>query len=91
MRFTSGLDTTTKFNSTPYAFPRLIAVCEQLAEQAISQAGGRIDKSADGQETFIIPVQTPRPSALASCWNPGPQAESRFSPQEMKQIHAAEN
>src|SRR5271157_891953 len=89
-RFTLGLDTTTKFNSTPYTFPQLIAVCEQLGDEVVHQAGGRIDKSADGHETFVIPVQTPRPSALASCWNPGPQAESRFSPQEMKQIHAVE-
>ncbi len=90
-RFTSGLDTTTKFNSTPYSFPQLIAVCEQLADQAVRRSGGRIDRSADGHDTFVIPVQAPRPSALASCWNPGPQATSRFSPQELKQIHAVEN
>ena len=89
-RYTSGLDTTTKFNSTPYTFPQLIAVCEQLADQAVPRAGGRIDKSADGQQTYVIPVQAPRLSTLASCWNPGPRAESRFSPEEMKQIHAAE-
>ncbi len=89
-RFTSALDTTTKFNSTPYTFPQLIAVCEHLADQAVRQAGGRIDKSADGQETFIIPVQSFRPSALASCWQPGPQAGSRFTTEEMKQIHETE-
>ena len=48
-RFTSGLDTTIKFNSTPYTFPQLIAVCEQLADQAVRRAGGRIDSSADGR------------------------------------------
>ena len=89
-RFTSGLDTTTKFNSTPYTFPQLIAVCEQLADQAVRQAGGRIDRSADGHDTYMIPVQAPRTSALASCWNLGPRAESRYNPGEMSQIHAAE-
>ncbi len=89
-RFTSGLDTTTKFNSTPYTFPQLIAVCEQLADQAVRQAGGRIDRSADGHDTYMIPVQAPRTSALASCWNPGPRAESRYNPGEMSQIHVAE-
>jgi len=60
---------------------------KQLADQAVRQAGGRIDKSADGHDTFVIPVQTPRPGALASCWSPGPRADSRFSPEERKQIH----
>ena len=85
-RFVSALDTTKKFNSTPYTFPKLISVCEQLADQAVVQAGGHIDKSADGQQTYVIPVQPVQPSACAPCWNPGPQAGSRFTPEEMKQI-----
>ena len=43
-RFVSGLELTTKFNSTPYTVPQLIAVCEQLADQAVRQAEGRIDR-----------------------------------------------
>jgi hypothetical protein len=85
-RFTSALDTRTKFNSTDYSFPQLVAACEQLAEQAVRQAGGKIDRSADGAETFVIPVRPVRPSPLESCWSPGPQAGSRFSEEEMKQI-----
>ena len=85
-RFVSALDTTKKFNSTPYTFPKLVSVCEQLADQAIVQAGGHIDKSADGQETYVIPVRPVHPSAYAPCWNPGSPAGSRFSPEEMKQI-----
>jgi hypothetical protein len=85
-RFTSALDTTTKFNSTDYEFPQLIAVCEKLAEQAVRQAGGKVDRSADGAETFVIPVQPARPSSLESCWSPGPPSGSRFSEEEMKRI-----
>ncbi|MGC8639002.1 MAG: sialate O-acetylesterase [Isosphaeraceae bacterium] len=85
-RFVKALDTTRKFNSTSYTFPKLISVCEQLADQAVVQAGGRIDKSADGTQTYIIPVQQVKPSAYAPCWAPGPLAGSRFTPEEMKQI-----
>ncbi len=86
-KYTSGLKTTRQFNSTPYTFPRLIEVCERLAEQAVLQSGGRIDRSADGREAFLIPVQTPRPSALESCWDARPKTGSRFTPDELKQIH----
>jgi len=85
-RFVSGLDTKTKFNSTDYSFPQLVAVCEQLAEQAVRQAGGKIDRSADGTETFVIPVQAVQPGVAESCWKPGPRAGSRFSEEEMKKI-----
>ena len=76
---------TTKFNSTPYASRvdrRLRATCRP----GDPPGGGRIDRSAMVEDTFVIPVQPPRPSALASCWNPGPQADSKFSPEEMKHI-----
>ncbi|AMV37965.1 ADP-ribosylglycohydrolase family protein [Planctomyces sp. SH-PL62] len=84
--YTSALDTKTKFNSTDYAFPDVLAVCDDLAAQAVARAGGRVEKSADGTETFVIPVETPRPSALESCWEPGPGAESRFTAEEKAQI-----
>ncbi len=42
--------------------------------------------TADGAETFIIPVAAPRPSALESCWEPGPKADSRFTAEEQAQI-----
>ncbi|MDR3620589.1 MAG: ADP-ribosylglycohydrolase family protein [Paludisphaera borealis] len=87
-KYKSGLDTQTKFNSTPYSFPQLVAVCDSLAEQVVRQAGGRLDKSAEGAETFVLPVHSPRPSALETCWEPGPKADSRFTPEEQKQIEA---
>ena len=85
-KYTSALDATTKFNSTDYAFPDVLAVCDALAEQAVAKAGGRVEKSADGSETFVIPVETPRPSPLEACWEPGPKAESRFTAEEQARI-----
>lgn len=85
-KYKSGLDTKTKFNSTPYSFPQLVAVCDELASLVVRKAGGRIDKSAEGAESFVLPVHPPRPSALETCWEPGPKADSRFTPEERKQI-----
>lgn len=86
-KYTSALDQETKFNSTSYSFSTLIDVCDDLAGQAVERAGGRIEKSNDG-ETFVIPVEKPQPNPLETCWEPGPQAGSRFTPEEMKQITA---
>ncbi|WP_165067869.1 ADP-ribosylglycohydrolase family protein [Paludisphaera rhizosphaerae] len=85
-KYTSALDQKTKFNSTDYAFPDILAVCDALATQAVTKAGGRIERSADGAETFVIPVETPRPRPLESCWEPGPKADSRLTAEERSLI-----
>lgn len=85
-RFTSAVNNDGVFSHTAYNFPRLIEVCEKLARQAVVTAGGRIEKDASGEEVFIIPVQTPKPSKLEQCWEPGPPANSRFTEEEMKRI-----
>ena len=85
-RFTSALDRKPVFSHTAYNFPRLLEVCEKLARQAVVRAGGRIENDADGQEVFVIPVQEPKPSKLEQCWEPGPAADSRFTPEEMGKI-----
>ncbi|NOX56437.1 MAG: ADP-ribosylglycohydrolase family protein [Planctomycetes bacterium] len=85
-KFTSALDTTGVFSHTAYSFPKLVRVCEQLARQAVVRAGGRIERDADGNEIFVIPVQEPQPGRLQQCWQPGPVANSRFTPDEMRQI-----
>ncbi|WP_165235740.1 sialate O-acetylesterase [Aquisphaera insulae] len=87
-KYVEGLDANTKFNSTPYTFSRLIEVCENLADQAVKKAGGRIETSADGARTYVIPVEEPRPSPMASCFEPGPKANSVFSAEERRQIVA---
>jgi len=74
------------FSHTAYNFPGLIAVCEKLARQAIVKAGGRIEKDAAGEETFVIPVLPPRPSPLELSWAPGPIAGSLFSEEEKARI-----
>jgi hypothetical protein len=87
-KYKSALDTRTKFNSTAYTFPALVAVCDDLAAKVVLQAGGQVDKSAEGAETFVIPIHPARPGALENCWEPGRKADSRFTPEERKQIEA---
>lgn len=82
-KFTSALDRNTVFSHTEYTFDQLLAISEKLARDAIVRAGGSIDTGAGGKEYFTIPKQTPKPSALEQCWNPGPIADSRYSDAEM--------
>jgi hypothetical protein len=85
-RFTEKLDETKVFSHTAYNFPGLLDVCENLARQALVQAGGRIEKDAAGEEAFVIPVQVPKPSPLELSWEPGPVAGSKFTEEEMAKI-----
>ncbi len=85
-RFTSGLDNDGVFSHTEYNFPKLIAACEKVARQVVVEAGGRIEKDANGAETFVIPVQAPKPGKVEQCWQPGPIADSRFTTEEMARI-----
>jgi len=88
-RFTSALDPAPKFSHTEYNFPALVEVCRKLAVQAVTRAGGRIEKDPSGEEVFVIPVQTPKPPRLEQCWEPGPPAGSKFTPAEMAKITMA--
>jgi len=85
-RFRTGLDETRVFSHTRYNFPRLLDVCEKLARQVVVKYGGRIERDAEGEECFVIPVQTPKPSELMLSWAPGPIANSRFTEVEKAQI-----
>jgi hypothetical protein len=85
-RFAKELSEKAIFSHTAYNFPALIDVCEKLARQALVRCGGRIEKDADGQEAFVIPVAAPKPSKLELSWAPGPIAGSRFTPDEMAKI-----
>jgi len=84
--FKEKLDESRYWSHTEYNFPKLIAACEKVARQAVAKAGGRVEKDADGEEVFVISVQTPRPGKLEQCWEPGPIANSRFTAEEMAQI-----
>ncbi len=85
-RFTSALDAGPKFSHTSYNFPGLLAVCEKLTRKAVERAGGRIESGPDGRETFVIPVETPRPPKLEQCWSPGPPAGSVYNAAERAKI-----
>ncbi len=87
-KFKSALNPEGKFSHTPYNFPTLIKVSEKIVRQAVRQAGGRIEKDANGREVFVIPVQKPKPGKLQQCWEPGPSANSKFTDEEMAQITA---
>ncbi|MCD6394544.1 MAG: hypothetical protein J7M40_13690, partial [Planctomycetes bacterium] len=85
-KFKSALNPEGKFSHTPYNFPTLIKVSEQIVRQAVKRAGGRIEKDADGKEVFVIPVEKPKPSGFEQCWEAGPAANSRFTEAEMEKI-----
>ncbi len=86
-RFTSALDRSATFSHTLYNFDTLLKTCEKLARQAVVRSGGRIEMDGTGRETFVIPVTTPKPSALEKSWAPGPIAHSRFTRVERKRIN----
>lgn len=87
-KFKIALDPWGKFSHTPYNFPTLVRVCEDLARDAVANCGGKIQANEQGEECFMIPVQSPRPSRLERSWDPGPATESRYSKQEMAKITA---
>ena len=85
-RFNTGLDEKREFSHTAYNFPRLLDVCDKLTRDFLAQQGGRVERAANGDEYFVIPVKAPVPSKLELSWAPGPIANSRFTPEEMAQI-----
>jgi len=48
-----------------------------------------VEQDAAGNDVFVIPVQPVLPSRLEPSWEPGPIANSRFTPEEKAQITAA--
>jgi len=77
-----------KFSHTPYDFPTLVRVCEDLARDAVVNCGGKIENDENGKEVFVIPQRAAKPSALEQSWDPGPATGSRFTQKEMTQITA---
>ncbi len=87
-RFKSALNPEGKFSHTPYNFPTLVRVCEQLARQAVAKAGGRIEKDEKGEEVFVLPVEKIKPPKLEKCWEAGPAVGARFTGEELAKITA---
>lgn len=80
--YTQALDLDQKFTTTEYNMPALLDVCEKLARQVVLQQGGRIEKGADGKETFVIPRVAAKPGLYTPTWQAGPVANARFTPEE---------
>jgi hypothetical protein len=87
-KYCRKLDEAKIFSHTAYNFPRLLDVCEKLARQGLVRVGGRIEKDANGDEVFVIPVKAPTPSKFEDLKNPGPTAGSLYSDKEMAKIHS---
>jgi hypothetical protein len=85
-RYYKKLDEAKIFSHTAYNFPALLDVCEKLARQALAREGGRVEKDANGEEVFVIPVKEPRLSKFEDLKKPGLIADSRFTDDEMRQI-----
>jgi len=86
-KYVSALNPEGKFSHTPYTFPKLIETCKDLVREALKQTGGKVETEG-GKPVFVIPVETPKPSALMACYDPGPIANSKFTDAEMAQIKA---
>jgi len=87
-QYTEAIDEAEVFSHTPYNFPKLFAVCEKLAREAVVKNGGRVDKCPAGKEMLVIPIQEPVPSRFEQVWEPGPIANTKFTPEEMARITA---
>jgi hypothetical protein len=86
-KYKTGIDDTTKFSYTAYDFPSLISICETLSRQAITRAGGRIEKNSQGAEVYVIPVQTPLVAPLEQCWEAEDiSGDVHFTTEEMDKI-----
>lgn len=85
-RFYDKLDEKTPFSYTAYNFPKLVAVSEKVARQALAKSGGRVEPDAAGEEVFVIPVKAPEPSPFEDLRHPGPIAGSRYSEKELSKI-----
>jgi len=85
-KFTSDLDRTRKFSTTPYTYPDLIAVCEKLARLAVVRSGGRIERDDAGEEVMLIPVVAAKPGPFEQSWGPGPTVGSQWTDEDRVQL-----
>ena len=90
-RYTAKLDMKRLFQGTTMSPETLFAATEKIARESVAESGGRIEKDVNGEEVFVIPVRTPKPSPLEQCWSPGPPADSKFTEVEMALITVAAN
>jgi hypothetical protein len=84
--YKTGMNRVQKFSFTNYNFDELVEVCDKLARKVICKEGGRIEKTADGKEIFLIPQKAIIPSRLAACDKPEQIKGDKYSDEEMKLI-----
>jgi hypothetical protein len=84
--YTDDLNQEEYFNYTGYNYKHLVEVSEQLARQSVIAAGGRIEADETGEDVFVIPIQTPVPSAFVQSWEPGPITGEVFNTRELEQL-----
>ncbi len=82
-KFKVGLDSSRKFAQTPYNYPTLIGVCEDLAHQALLSCGGQVKKDTGGRRLFVIPVREPRVGPLLQSRDDARPAGSRYTEREV--------
>ena len=87
-RFTEKIYLNRKFSFSDYTLPKVYEVSEALARQSVVRAGGKLEKDANGEVVFVIPLQTPNPGEYEKGYAPGPIANSKFTPEEMAKIRA---
>ena len=82
-RYREKLVRNKKFDFTDYDFDGLMAVTEKLARQVVVRQGGRVEKDANGDEWFVIPVQKPCPPAYVPTWRAEKPLGVRYTDEEM--------
>lgn len=85
-RFKSALNEKALFASSTYDWPTMIKVHEQLARQVVVKYGGKIEKDSNGEETFMIPVQTAKPGPVQRAWEVGPIMSFKYTEEEKAKI-----
>ncbi|MBS3770119.1 MAG: ADP-ribosylglycohydrolase family protein [Bacteroidales bacterium] len=87
-KYTKALNEKNTFSHTPYTFPKLISVCEDLVRESLKRNGGKVQQNENGDSVFVIPRQTPEPGKLVQSWEPEPPASSLYAEEQMEQIEA---
>ncbi len=85
-KFKVALDSRRQFLQTPYTFPTLIAVCEDLARLVVRRSGGKVEMDAEGRDCYVVPVRAPQVGPAQQCWSCQLPVRSRYTEKEINAI-----
>ena len=85
-KYYERLDRTRAFECTGLSFDGLLALSERVAREGVVANGGRIERTADGEEWFVLPDRAPCPSVWVDGNQPAPCEEVRYTEEELAQI-----